>query len=777
VKFTLLVTQARMAEHFPTVVAEIDALVSSIAGQIARLPPDRLLHRAWWEYAAIVVGLRRKKGGDLDQLAATRMVDYVQSVIASVKPAIYAEEVGDDDWNKLKADVTTLFSRLRFEYQMCLTAHRKTQAPDLDMELERFRVRAEMLWLNIRGKRYHVHERQALLEVLAPHSDVLVKLFSIDATTLADELDKVLAKLTRGLADAMQGLVAFRDDTLDRLEELGGDHPELNLDALRDKVFEDKDLAARRERVWGELFGMNLFDVAKNTALPQGLLDELSWSPGEDAEFFAPGDFCGWPLRIWPIMKRPFIRLDGRIFCFDIFSLFDNVYRVLRRVIVHREPSYGGTWNDRQKTVSEELPFAYLGRLLPGARIYRPVYYRWAAGRGPAQWQEADGLLVFDDHLLVIEVKAGAFTYTSPANDLPAHLDSLRNLLQAPARQGSRFVDYLESAAEVPIADADHSEIGRLRRGDFRHITICAVSLDAFTTLAARAQRLAPLGIDVGHRAVWSLSIDDLRVYAELFDNPLIFLHFIEQRVRAGLSKYVDLNDEMDHLGLYVAQNNYSQFAAELMADGFDRLGFDGFRTPIDDYFSAVVRGEAPTLPRQAMPPLFAEIIGFLARSNEPRRSELASFLLDAAGDLRDTLAAAIEQALRENKQLHRARPLSVYGGTAMTLYVWSPSAPRLGREAEQHTRAVLIANDETSRRLVELEYTEDSVLVGAQMKHVSLAGLANAELERIKEASLSLLRKRVDQARAKGKIGRNETCPCGSGKKFKRCHGRQQEQ
>ncbi len=631
-------------------------------------------------------------------------------------------------------------------------------------------MRAEALWLNIRGKRYQVHERQALLDVLAPHSDVLVRLFGIDAGTLVDELDKVLAKLMRGLADAMQGLAAFREDTLDRLKKLASDHADLNLDALTDKLFEDKDLAARREKVGGEVFGMDLFDVAKNTALPQALLDELSWSPGEDAEFFAPGDFRGWPLRIWPIMKRPFIRLDGRVFCFDIFSLFDNVYRVLRRVIVQREPSYAGTWNDRQKVASEELPFTYLGRLLPGARIYRPVYYRWASGDGPAQWHEADGLLIFDDHLLVIEVKAGAFTYTSPANDLPAHLASLRNLLQAPARQGSRFVDYIESAAEVPIADADHSEIGRLRRGNFRHITICAVTLDAFTALAARAQRLAPLGIDVGQRAVWSLSIDDLRVYAELFDNPLTFLHFIEQRMRAGQSKDVDLNDEMDHLGLYIAQNNYSQYAAELMANEADRVSFDGFGTPIDDYFHPMVRGDASKLPRQAMPPRLSEIIGFLAWSNEPRRSELASFLLDAAGDFRDTLAAAIEQALRENKELHRARPLSIYAGMAMTLYVRSPSAPRLGLPAE---RAVMVANDETSRRLVELEYTDDGVLVGAHMKHVSLAGLANAELERIKAASLSLRRRRVDEAQAKGKIGRNEPCPCGSGNKFKRCHGR----
>ncbi len=765
--------QTRMAERFPALIAELDALVSSIANQIARLPPGFLLHRAWWEFATATLGLARKKVDDSEQLTAMRMIDYVQSVIASVKPETYAEDVSEDDWKKLKADVAELFNRLTIEYQTCLTGYRKVKDPTLDMELEEFRMRAEVLWLNVRGKRYHVHERQALLDILTPHSDVLIRQFGIDSANLVSELDKILAKLTRGLADSVQRLNAFRDTTLDRMKKLAGEHPELDLEALRERIFEDKELALRRDNVMGELFGMDLFDVTKNTVLPKALIDALTWSPGEDTEFFAPGEFSGWPLRIWPVMKRPFIRLDGRIFCFDMFSLFDNIYRVLRRVIVQQEPTYNATWNDRQKSVTEELPFTYLGRLLPGAHIFRPVYYRWSVDGAAAQWHEADGLVIFEDHLIVVEVKAGAFTYTSPANDLPAHLESLRNLLQAPARQGSRFVDYLESAPEVPIADEGRKEIGRLRRRDFRHITVCAVTLDAFSALAARAQRLAPLGIDIGKRAVWSLSIDDLRVYSELFDNSLIFLHFVEQRMRAGQSKHVDLSDEMDHLGLYIVQNNYSQHAAELKGSELDRLSFDGFRTPIDEYYGALVRGDAPKLVRQELPPRLAEIISLLGRSNEPRRSELASFLLDASGDFRNTLATAMERALRENEELRRARPLSFYGAMAMTLYIWSPSAPRLDEEARDHARVVMAANDEASRRLVELEYSEDGILIGAHMTHVSLADTSMAELERIRHASVILRNQRVRQAQAKGKIGRNEQCPCGSGKKFKHCHAR----
>jgi preprotein translocase subunit SecA len=370
----------------------------------------------------------------------------------------------------------------------------------------------------------------------------------------------------------------------------------------------------------------------------------------------------------------------------------------------------------------------------------------------------------------VIEVKGGAFTYTSPANDLEAHLSSLRTLLQAPARQGSRFVDFLESAPEVSISDAEHKEIARLRRSNFRHVTVCTITLDAFTALAARAQHLVPLGIDVGQRPLWPLSLDDLRVYADLFDNPLIFLHFVEQRVRAGQSDKIDLNDEMDHFGMYITENNYTQYAEEVSQNA-DKMHFDGYTTPVNEYFSAVLVGEAPPRPRQKMPSRVAEIINLLGAANEPHRAELASFILDGAGDWRDTLASSIENALKENKQLKRARPLSSYGGMEMTQFVWSPDAPRNAEGAIEHARVVMLADHKATRRLVELEYDNEGNLFGAHLSHVSVAGLSDAEIERLRAKGVTLQRQRIANVQVKGKIGRNAQCPCGSGKRWKRCH------
>ncbi len=321
-----------MVAQYPITVGEIETLVASIAAQIARLPPDRLLQRGWWEYSAMIVGLGGRDASDSEKLAAARMVDYVQSVIVSVKPEQYADKVSEEDWAKLKADVETLFRRLTLDYQMCLTAHRRAQDPQLDMRLEEFRFRAETLWLNIRGKRYQLHERQALLDVLAPHSDVLSKLFGLDAAALATEFDKILTRLTHGLMDIATDMKQLHAKSMERLDELAAKHEELEFEALMAKVFEDPDLAARRDRFAGAMVGMDLFDVEKNTALPKALLDALSYSAGEDTEFFAPGEFAGWPLRIWPVMRRPFIRLNGSTYCFDIFSLFDSS---VRRTAVH----------------------------------------------------------------------------------------------------------------------------------------------------------------------------------------------------------------------------------------------------------------------------------------------------------------------------------------------------------------------------------------------------------------------------------------------------------
>ena len=91
------IMQEKMAEEFPKIVSEIDKLVRKIADQVSRLPPDQLLLRAWWEFAAISIRQNRNNVSDSDQSDALRMVTYLQSVIVSVSPIEpYIAEVNDE---------------------------------------------------------------------------------------------------------------------------------------------------------------------------------------------------------------------------------------------------------------------------------------------------------------------------------------------------------------------------------------------------------------------------------------------------------------------------------------------------------------------------------------------------------------------------------------------------------------------------------------------------------------------------------------------------------
>lgn len=191
------ILQEKMAEQFPTIVSEIDKLVKKIADQVSHLPPDQLLLRAWWEFAAISIRQNGNDFSDSDQSDALRMVTYIQSVIVSVTPIEpYIDEVSDEIWTSLKKDVQDLFMKLSLEYQQCLTAHLKAIDPNINMELEKLRFLTEVFWMNVRGKRYHPHESKALIEILMPQSNVLFRLFGIDAPTLVKKLEKILNNTT-----------------------------------------------------------------------------------------------------------------------------------------------------------------------------------------------------------------------------------------------------------------------------------------------------------------------------------------------------------------------------------------------------------------------------------------------------------------------------------------------------------------------------------------------------------------------------------------------------
>ena len=439
--------QKKLVERYPQVCQEINDTISKIAALVRKLPPDELLKRAYWEMAMRHMNKPTEAELKSDDAVAVRMIDYIQSIIASVIPQNEVEsQVTDEQWYELRGLVEELFSRLNSDYQICLTAFNR-QRPDYNKDHEEYYFKAQMYWCNVRGRRYLFHEIPFFRDVLSPHDLVLKELYGIGIEELLVALKQIQDSLTLGIGKMAEDLFEFRDLTLSELKkriESGDIQETQDVRALLHTVIEENKWDNWRDDIFGRFGGLDLFDLEKVTSLPRMLLDDLSWEPGQNAEFFKEGEYKGWPLRIWPIFQRPFIKLNGHYYCFELYNLLDNLYRTFQKIIFRRKPDYVATWNEKQQELSERLPIELLKAILPDAKIFDHIYYQWhSEPSGTKRWYEADALLIYEDHLFIIEIKAGAFTYTSPAIDFPAYIESLKNLVLKPADQGKRFLEYI----------------------------------------------------------------------------------------------------------------------------------------------------------------------------------------------------------------------------------------------------------------------------------------------------------------------------------------------
>jgi uncharacterized protein len=117
---------------------------------------------------------------------------------------------------------------------------------------------------------------------------------------------------------------------------------------------------------------------------------------------------------------------------------------------------------------------------------------------------------------------------------------------------------------------------------------------------------------------------------------------------------------------------------------------------------------------------------------------------------------------------------MSTYGDVKLTIFVnMSGVVPHNRVDAIDHVRTVMICTNDSDSLLLELSYQSDKTLSHLDWSIVDLEGLSVTEIARLRKEGEKLKEKRITKAvQLSGKIGRNQLCPCGSGKKFKRCCG-----
>lgn len=158
-----------------------------------------------------------------------------------------------------------------------------------------------------------------------------------------------------------------------------------------------KDVVDTMTEFYNKFIDFDLFDVGKITNFPSKLLDQLSFNIGEEKQFLS-GKYIGTPLNTLSTKIRPFIKINGKYYCFDQHVLFDNLYRNIKKIIIYYNPNYSEIWNEKQKEASEQFCLNLFRKILPNAEILKNIYTRCYINESEKKdWRENDILIIYDD--------------------------------------------------------------------------------------------------------------------------------------------------------------------------------------------------------------------------------------------------------------------------------------------------------------------------------------------------------------------------------------------
>lgn len=747
----------RLSADYERKKEEIDRKVVCIREKVSRCDPLQLLVFSTSMGLLTEIDKTSESDFSMDEIQTGRATEYLQSVLVSSQNhfgnSTEHQEDPSDEFYSIMGDIHELYSMVDYFY-FYWAAYAQEKRRDLDDESMKFIVEAQMFYL-VRGNRYQIHEIEHLEGLLAPHNQILVRLFDVSAGELIDGLRKLQYSLSQGHADVLNESWQGFQDYQDAIAEGTLYQPSID------------------RQVGDKCFGTSLYDVTLVTGWNEKLVQELSFGLNTYHEFSADSDFSGWPIIDLPIQKRPFICIGEVSYCFDYYDLFDNIYRVLQKTIRRLEPEYGDQWARVQQVTSETMVEDLFKKLLPGCTAYRSNYY--PMDKSSKEYAENDILVTYDKVLLIVEVKAASFAYTPPIIDYEAHIKSFRALIERADHQCERTRRYIVDRGEAPIYDEQRNLKTILTKSTIDQIFTLSVTIDDFNVFAAKADKLSFLHLK--SNAI-SISVNDLRTYSDYFISPLQFLHFLKQRQVATATPKLALNDELDHLGMYIKYNAYSAKPGEF-GPGIS-VQWNGYRKELDSYFGSLYHPELKekeNKPEQVVPARIREIIGLLEDSGIPNRVFLSNFLLDLPLDRREQFSSQVDEILTRQKEI--GRMLALYAPTPFRycVFVHQPGVrPMSEWERSDYVYSTILYNQEPDRLRVDLCYDQSGKLEKLEFMlclSTEIRQERRAELyEQGRKNAVGRIRSYLRQT-GKKKIGRNDPCPCGSGKNYKKCCGR----
>lgn len=689
--------------------------------------------------------------GNVSEIGSVAHIEYAQSLILATEFDTEREIASAETASNFDRVVGTIFASVGNYYGE--ERRRSAEPDDLAAEL---RYATVLNHMNIRINSHEMHLFDLLRGLFGAHDPFFRTNFGLDVNTIISSLTGIMqrmnSRLERYAAYITEGFGKFehmreqhvkeQSSQASDVERLGREWEALPHIRPQIEEFQGRERELRHQ----------IFRIEPSDGVPESFLGAFAATLGTNARFLSSG-LSGWPGTPTIVESKPLVEHAGEYHCYAPALFYHYAVGILEDLLKERDQNYfGRRYAPQRAAYLEGRALGHLSDLLPGAEAYGPLYYRIREEDGSYKRVETDGVILYDNNVVIVEAKAGLFSDSARRGSLLRMRRDAKDLVDKAYGQAARTRKYISEEAVPRFEHEDGSEALVMRdKGQYENFYLVNVTLAHLGPVSARLSTLRALELVDGDGWPWSVFVDDLRVVSEILDSPSEFLLYLKGRIRSNDHGKVISFSELDLLGYFLQEG--LEFEHEYY-DSYDRVILGVYDTPLVDHYEYLA-GRMPTGPKPRLnaPEDLRQMVADLERAGRLGFTEVTTTLLRLGLGTQEDMLERLEQVKR----------MSARDGTDHDLTM---TFPQLDVGITFLTRA-----EAFSESLDELRRTFQKAMNREGVGRWMLVAV-DARPGRGEVRDFRIFRPQP----AIKKVGRNEPCPCGSGKKYKKCCGKVKE-
>ncbi|WP_417831968.1 SEC-C metal-binding domain-containing protein [Terasakiella sp.] len=461
---------------------------------------------------------------------------------------------------------------------------------------------------------------------------------------------------------------------------------------------------------------------------------------------------------------QPFIMMpNGHYVLYDMFTLAESFYES-PIFWLRDDKTYRSTAEKHRGDFTEEFSADRLQSVFGNQRIYTNVNILDETGNRAG---EIDVLVVFADRAIILQAKSKTLTMKARGGDNDAIQADFKAAVQHAYDQGYDCAKYIQDETYRLVSE-DNTPLPFRR--NFAEIFVGCIVADNYPMLAMQVRQFLKYEVTDVIRAPYVFDVFYLDALCEFLDTPLHFLNFMYRR-----SLYVEKVASIREFEVLAYHLKYNLYFKEGEFDWID-LGED-FGADLDASFHVRRQGWPGERTPDGLLTRFADkpigyLLAAIGECDQDGMIDLGYHLLekseDALGEVNDGLVHAVRRISETRKTFTISFGTKERGGLTVLLsympynlkHEYLLAHCEMYKYKERADKWFGLAIAMTTGRPFEFGgYIQHPWEYDSKMEEIVRQHVAKPKVRRIEMSDYPW-----------HKVGRNDPCPCGSGKKFKKC-------